>query len=145
MTVKNICQIVDSRGSATESKAGNGRPKSARSVANIDRVDELICSQEKQSGQHLSTRKIAAELGISDRSVRRIAENDLRLNAFCRVPAQVINANTKQKRLHHSTGLLRRLSVRDVKRVFFTNEQNFYLNPPVNNQNDKSLGERQES
>ena len=70
-------------------------------------------------------------------SVRRIAKNDLRLNAFFRVPAQIINANTKQKRLHHSTGLLRRLSVRDVKRVFFTNEQNFYLNPPVNNQNDR--------
>jgi len=28
-------------------------------------------------------------------------------------------------------------SVRDVKRVFFTDEKNFYLNPPVNNQNDR--------
>jgi len=77
----------------------------------------------------LSTHEIAAELGISDRSVRRIAKNDLRLNAFRRVPAQVINANTKQKRLHRSTGLLRRLSVRDVKRVFFTDEKKF-LNKP---------------
>ena len=57
MTVKNICRIVDSRGSATERKAGSGRPTSARSVANVDRVEELICSQEKQSGQHLSTRE----------------------------------------------------------------------------------------
>ena len=96
MTVKNICRIVDSRGSATERKAGSGRPKLARSVANVDHVEELICSQEEQS-QHLSTREIAAELGITDRSVRRIAKNDLGLNAFRRVPAQVINANTKQK------------------------------------------------
>jgi len=125
MTVKNICRIIDSRGSATERKAGSGRPKLARSVANVDHVEELICSQEEQSSQHLSTREIAAELGIRDRSVWRIAKNDLGLNAFRRVPAQVINANTKQKRLHRSTGLLRRLSVHDVKRVFFTDEKKF--------------------
>jgi len=91
----------------------------------LDRVEELICSQEKQSGQHLSTREIASELGISDRPVRCIAKKDLHLNAFHRVPAQVLNASTKQKRLHRSTALLRRLhvSVRDVKRVFFTNEK----------------------
>jgi len=70
-TVKKSCQRVDATGSATERKAGSSRPKSARSVTNIERVEELICSQEGQSGQHLSTREIAAELDISDRSVRR--------------------------------------------------------------------------
>ena len=37
-TVKKICQRVDRTGSATERKAGCGRPKSARSDANIAAV-----------------------------------------------------------------------------------------------------------
>jgi len=106
-TVKKICQRVDATGSATERKAGSGRPKSARSVTNIERVEQLICSQEGQSGQHLSTREIVAELDISDRPVQRIAKKDLHLNAFRRVPAQVLNAGTKQKRLESATALLR--------------------------------------
>jgi len=64
--VKKICKRVDQTGSATERKAGSGRPKSARSDTNIACVEELI---QGQSGQHLSTHKIAAKLDISDRSV----------------------------------------------------------------------------
>jgi len=37
-TVKKICQRVDRTGSATERKAGCGRPKSARCEANIAAV-----------------------------------------------------------------------------------------------------------
>jgi len=48
-TVKKICQRVDATGSATERKADSGRPKSARSVTNIECVEELFCSQEGQS------------------------------------------------------------------------------------------------
>ena len=36
-----------------------------------------------------------------------------------------------------ATALLRRFKVRDTKRVFFTDEKNFYLNPPVSNQNNR--------
>lgn len=136
-TVKKICKRVDETGSATQRKEGSGRPKSARSDTNIAQVEELICSQEGQSGQHCSTREIAARLDISDRSVRRIAKGDLQLTAFRRVPAQVINDATKQKRLERVTALIHRLSERDSKRIFFTDEKCFYLNPPVSNQNDR--------
>ena len=136
-TVKKICQRVDQTGSATERKPGSGRPKTARSAANVARVEELICSQEDESGQHSSIREIAAELDISSRSVRRIAKEDLHLTAFRRVPAQVISDATKQKRLERAKALLRRLKVRDTKQVFFTDEKNFYLNPPVSNQNNR--------
>jgi len=37
-TVKKICQRVDRMGSATERKAGCGRPKSAHSESNIAAV-----------------------------------------------------------------------------------------------------------
>ena len=72
-TVQKICRRIDTTGSATERKAGCGRPKSVRTAPNIDRVEELICSQEGERETHHSTRQIAAELNISERSVRRIA------------------------------------------------------------------------
>jgi len=84
----------------------------------------------------LSTREIAAELNIGDRSVRRIAKKDLHLNAFRRVPVQVLNAGTKQKQLERATALLCRLKVRDSKH-FLHQRENFYLNPPVSNENNR--------
>jgi len=115
----------------------DGRPRSARTTDNIEQVDDLSCSQEDAPGTSKSTRSIAKHLSISEKSVRRIAKFDLSLSAFCRVPAQVINAATKQKRLERCKGLLRRLTVTACKRVFFTDEKVFYLNPPVNNQNNR--------
>jgi len=69
-------------------------------------------------------------------SVCRIAKRSLRLKSFRRVPAQVINDMTRQKRLEHARALLRRVNVRKTKDVFFTDEKNFYLNPPICNQNN---------
>ena len=136
-TVQKICRRIDTTGSATERKAGCGRPKSVRTAPNIDHVEELICSQEGERETHHSTRQIAAELNISERSVRRIAREDLHLTSFRRVPAQIITDAMRQKRLERATALLRRFKVRDTKRVFFTDEKNFYLNPPVSNQNNR--------
>jgi hypothetical protein len=136
-TVKKICRRVDERGSAVERRKGSGRPKSVRTAANIDRVDVLICSQESNVGNHLSTRQISAELNVSRTSVRRIAKEDLNLTSFRRVPAQIITEAVRQKRLERSRALLRRLKVRDTKRVFFTDEKNFYLNPQICNQNNR--------
>jgi len=136
-TVHSICRRVDQRGSAVERKIGSGRPKTARSDDNIAQVFDLICSQENQPGTSKSTRQIAAEIGISARSVRRIAKVDLKLTAFKRMPAQVINAATKAKRLERSQQLLKRLTVKDSKILFFTDEKLFYVDPPVNSQNDR--------
>ena len=70
-------------------------------------------------------RQIAKTLGMSDRSVRRIAKIDLELSAFRRMPAQVLSDAVKLKRLERCRALLRRLTVQ----VFFTDEKNFYLKP----------------
>jgi len=74
---------------------------------------------------------------MSDRSVRRIAKMDLELSAFRRMPAQVLNDAVKLKRLEQCRALLRRLTINKVKQVFFTDEKNFYLNPPVSKQVSK--------
>jgi len=51
----------------------------------------------------------------------------LPITAFSRVSSQVINDVTKQKRLQRATALLRRLKIRDMKRVSFTDEKNFSI------------------
>jgi len=45
-------------------------------VENIEKVGELICSQEGQPGTSRSTPKIAAKLNINRSSVQRIAKHD---------------------------------------------------------------------
>src|ERR1700743_1329628 len=50
---------------------------------------------------------------------------------------EVINDATRAKRLTRSKMLLRRLTTQKAKRVFFTDEKIFYLNPPVNSQNNR--------
>src|SRR6218665_1508212 len=81
-TVQKMCRRIDTTGYAAERNAGSGRPKSVptvRTAPNIDRVEELICSQDGATETHRSTRQIAAELNISERSVRRIAREPRQL------------------------------------------------------------------
>jgi hypothetical protein len=136
-TLKAICRRIDQRGSAVERKAGSGRPKSARTAENIAKVEELICSQESEPGTSKSTRQVAREVGISQGSVMNIAKTDLGLSSFKRVPAQVISEATRLKRLARSRQLSRRITVEKAKRVFFTDEKLFYIDPPVNKQNSR--------
>jgi len=49
-------------------------------VENIEKVGELISSQEDQPVTSSSTRKIAAKLNIHHFSIQQIAEHDLRLH-----------------------------------------------------------------
>ena len=135
-TVKAICKRVNLTGSAVIRKAGSGRPKTVRTTENIKSIGELICSQENQPGTSKSTRKIAEELNIHRSSVQRNVKRDLNLTAFRRIPAQIISESVKQKRRERCQKLIRRLPATMVKKVFFTDEKNFYLNPPVNHQND---------
>jgi transposase len=60
-TVSNICKRVDERGSAIERKVGSGRPKSARTDANINAVRELLCSQEDKPGTGMSEYKTGCD------------------------------------------------------------------------------------
>ena len=136
-TLQSICRRIDRTGSAVKRKAGSGRPRSVRTADNIMKVSELICSQEDRPGTSKSTRQIARELNISRGSVRRIAKTDLNLSSYKRVSVQVLNDATKIKRLIRSKTLYRRLTTRKLKRVFFTDEKFFYVDPPINSQNSR--------
>ena len=60
--------------------------------------------------------------------------------------AQVVSETVKQKRLERCRKFLRRLPKTATKKVFFTDEKNFYLNPLINNQNNRVwvLGKKRE-
>jgi len=130
-TLKTICRHITKTGSVVTRQSGSRRPKSARTAQNIAAVGDMICSQEDQPGTSKSSCQIAKTLGMSDRSVRCIAKMDLELSAFRRMRAQVLSDAVKLKQLEQCRALLRRLTVNKVKQVFFIDEKNFYLNPPV--------------
>ena len=98
-TINKICGRIDSRGSTVDRKKGSGRPRTARTADNMAAVESLICSQEDKPGEHSSTRQIAEQLGISQRSVCVIAKADLNLSSFRRISGQVLTDQTKLKRL----------------------------------------------
>ena len=136
-TISMICKRVDSCGSAVQRKVGSGRPKTARTAGNIEKVKELLCSQEDQPGTRQSTRQVARQLQISQFSVWNITNNDLKMKSFKQVGVQMLSEATKVKRLTRSKALLKRLTAAKCRRVFFTDEKVFYIDPPLNSQNNR--------
>ena len=66
-SVSRVIHKINNDGT-TERKPGSGRPKSARKQQNIERVSELICSQDDDP-QSQSSREIERETGISRSSI----------------------------------------------------------------------------
>ena len=117
-SISTMCRRIDQQGSTTQQKPGSGRPWNMRTAETIKSIADLLCSQDQPDTSE-STQSIASDPNISEKSVRRIAKHDLTLSAFNRMPAQVINAATKQKRLEQCKRLLNQLSMTACKRVFF--------------------------
>ena len=63
----------------TMRKSGSGRPRTARTVANISTVNDLVLSQEDAPQTHRTARLIAKETGIHHSSIVRIIRDELRL------------------------------------------------------------------
>src|ERR1051325_2341575 len=76
ITLKKICQRIDKTGSAVDTKVGSGRPKSARTAANVAMVHEMICSQEDES---LALAKAHAKSPVSWASVLHPSEPSQKL------------------------------------------------------------------
>ena len=72
-SLNRLCQKIDADGTIAR-KPGSGRPRSVRTMRNIRRVSELICSQEDNPHSHKSPREIERETGISRGIVQRIVK-----------------------------------------------------------------------
>jgi len=136
-SVSRVIHKINNNGT-TERNPGSGRPKSAGTQQNIERVSELICSPDGDPHSHKSPREIERETGISRSSIRRIVKHDLQLKTYKRVIGLKLNQNVKLKRLQRSRQLLERFpNERSVRNIWFTDEKTFTVATPVNSQNDR--------
>ena len=88
--------------------AGSGRPRSARTVANVDIVADLVQSQDDQPHSHLTVREISREIDISRSCVHDIVKKDLNLKCLKRKAAQELTEANKLARYERSKQLLRK-------------------------------------
>ena len=133
--LNTLLKKIDETGSIARRK-GSGRPTEFTDE-DIERVEELIQSQEGEPGTHLTSREVAAETGISRTSVRRIVKNSLGLTAFKKIKGQKLSEADIQRRLAITKRLLRKMTVARVDKTFFTDEKLFKLQQKRNTQNDR--------
>ena len=81
-----------------------------------------------------SQEKLALQSGLSTASFMR---HDLKLKCFKKKRAQDLTEAHKNKRLVCAKRLLRRYPEHAVSVVWFTDEKQFIVVPPVNRQNDR--------
>jgi hypothetical protein len=129
---------IDATGSADRTKnPGSGRPRTARTVDNVNTVEELVLSQEDAPGTHRTQRQIAREIGVSQRSVARVIHTDLNLKCFKKRRAQELTEANKLTRFTRAQQLLNKYPSSLVSFIWFTDEKLFTVAPPVNLQNDR--------
>jgi len=96
--VKGMLKKIRATGTI-DRQQGSGRPRSARTDKNVEKVEDLVLSQEDKPKTHRSTRQIARETGIHQSSVLRIIHLDLQLKCLKRRRAQLLSENNRIARL----------------------------------------------
>lgn len=117
-------------------KKGSGRPITATSDENQQLVEDLVLSQESEPGTHLSTRKVARRIGISNSSVSNILKKK-GLKSVKRFVTPNMKPCTKQHRFEKSKRLVNRFSNSQVRKMVFQDEKDFTLEVPLNRQNNR--------
>jgi len=106
----------------TSHQTGSGRPRTARTLENVDVVGDMIFSQEDAPGTHRVVRQISRETGIPKSSVVRIIHNDLsdlQLKCLKKKRAQELTAANRLNRVQHSQLLvLDKFSEHEVGFIF---------------------------
>jgi inhibitor of nuclear factor kappa-B kinase subunit alpha len=120
-----------------ERRPGSGRKRSARTDENIEKVAELILSQEDQPQTHRSQRQTAREVGISQRAVGVIVKQDLKLKCLKRRRAHELTDANKLVRLLRCQRLLKLYPEHMVQWIWFTDEKLFTVATPNNAQNNR--------
>lgn len=112
----------------------SGRPKTATSNRIVKVIREKIRRDPRRS-----MRKMAADAGISEKSVRRICKTRLNLRPYKIQKAHVLTESMKKIRLQRCKALLKRFTAARHSVVVFTDECLFNIEQFVNHQNDRIL------
>ena len=141
--INRVIVRIKKTGSAGRKK-GSGRPRTARTAANEDKVEELVCSQDGEPGTHRSQRQISRKLKMSRSSVQRIVKAK-RMRAFKRLITPMMTLNVRRKRAIRAQRLYKTFPESDIRRIVFTDEKDFTLDVPLNRQNDRVYGRGRKS
>ena len=143
-TVNRILNKVDNNNDISR-KTGSGRPRSARTPANIAETNDLVLSQNSQPGTHKSQREIALQLGLAQSSVHGIIHKDLNLSCFRKFNVEGLTEGEMQRRVERAKILLERYPTDAAlrrARVWFSDESVFTINQKVNKRNDRVYSRR---
>jgi transposase len=130
-TIRRWCKMISETGSINLSSS-TGRVRTARSKAAI-RKGKSHVKREKP----LSARRIALELEISERSVRRILRDDLHLKPYEKIVEPLITDAHRAKRVKFANWVRINLREEDTMRILFSDEKMSNIDGVYNAQNDR--------
>ncbi|XP_032687204.1 uncharacterized protein LOC116851661 [Odontomachus brunneus] len=135
VAAKYLASETSEKGSANPTRKSHSKEKSVRTPAIIERAQELISEDPG-----LSLTKLAKTLGVSDTTMRRIAEEDLRFKSYVIKVRQMLSEAAKMNRVARCNLLLCSLKNEAAGRIrFFSDEKIFSVDAKVNRRNDRWL------
>lgn len=117
---------------SVKKRHGGGRKKTATSSEMVRKVKARIGRNPRQSA-----RKLAADLAISDRSVRDILKKKLGVNPYKIQKAHNLTPKQKLQRLQRAKELKRLHVSGQLPNIVFSDEKNYPIEQYVNKQNDR--------
>lgn len=115
-----------------QKRYGGGPKKTATSSEMVRKVKARVDHKSERSG-----RQMARDLNISQRSLRRILENKLKVKPYKRQKMQELTDAQKKVRLQRAKELLRLQKSNQLPNIVFSDEKNFTIEQYVNKQNDR--------
>ena len=115
-----------------QSRPRTGRPRSACTPRNISVVRKRL-----KRTPRLSLRKVARDLKISSRSIRRIVQNRIKVRAYKRQRAHYLTDGMKATRLEKCRLLKKRAATCGHDNFLFSDEKIFTIEQIHNHQNDR--------
>ncbi len=110
----------------------SGRPRTARIRNAVRKIGMRIRRNRRRS-----QRKLAAALGTSRSTIRRILEFDLGCKPYKRRKVHGLSAAQKKQRRIRCNRLLRRFASHRVNSIVFSDEKIFTVEETLNKQNDR--------
>ena len=130
-TIERWCQMIRRSGSITLSKP-SGPPRLVRTKDNIQKVKNRLRRKKR-----VSARKIAMELDISERSVRRIMKSDLGLYPYEKIWEPLLSDDHRVKRKKFTNWVRTNFRKEGTMRILFSDEKFFDIDGVYNSQNDR--------
>ena len=102
----------------------NGRPITATIEENPSIFEELVCSEEDETGTHNSNREIAPRISINKSSFHRLV-NKKNLHCYKRLKTPKMNSASCKRRADRTGKLLQRFCIPSSSRLVFKMRKTF--------------------